>query len=59
MKEYWSTITVKFGGNNLECESEEDYIKQVKENFYEEYGLDLRDEEIEVEDEEIEVEKWK
>tara|TARA_Y100001951_G_C11153173_1_gene190377 strand:+ start:207 stop:380 length:174 start_codon:yes stop_codon:yes gene_type:complete len=57
MKEYWSTITVKFGGNNLECESEEDYIKQVKENFYEEYGLDLRDEEIEVEDEEIEVEK--
>ena len=49
MKEYYSTITIKFGGNNLECESEEDYKKQIKENFYEEYNINLTDEEIEVE----------
>ena len=30
MREYYSTITIKFGGNNLECESEEDYKKQNK-----------------------------
>ena len=37
MKEYWSTITIKFGGNNLECDSEE------------EYNIDLRNDEIKIE----------
>ncbi len=52
MREYYSTITIKFGGNNLECENEEQYRKQIKEQFVEEYGINLTDEEIE-------VEKWK
>ena len=52
MREYYSTFTIKFGGNNLECESEEQYRKQIKEGFVEEYGINLTDEEIE-------VEKWK
>ena len=50
MKEYWSTITIKFGGNNLECESEEEYKKRIKENFWEEYNIDLRDDEIKIEE---------
>ena len=46
MKEYWSTITIKFGGNNLECESEEEYKKQIKEQYHDEYGINLTDDEI-------------
>jgi hypothetical protein len=49
MKEYKSIITIKFGGNNLECESEEEYRKRIKENFYEQYNIDLRDDEIKIE----------
>ena len=49
MKEYWSTITIKFGGNNLECDSEEEYKKRIKENFYEEYNIDLRNDELKIE----------
>jgi hypothetical protein len=50
MKEYWSTITIKFGGNNLECESEEEYKKQIKEQYHDEYGINLTDDEIKVEE---------
>ena len=45
-KEYTSTITITFGGNNLEAESKEDYLKLLKENFFEEYGIELQDDEI-------------
>ena len=45
-KEYTSTITITFGGNNLEAESKEDYIKLLKENFLQEYGIELQDDEI-------------
>ena len=51
MKEYYSIITIKFGGNNLECESETEYRKQIKENFYEQYNIDLRDDELKIEGE--------
>jgi len=50
MKEYWSTITIKFGGNNLECEGEEEYKKQIKEQYHDEYGINLTDDEIKVEE---------
>ena len=50
MKEYWSTITIKFSGNNLECDSKEEYEKQIKEQYYEEYGINLTDDEIKIEE---------
>lgn len=48
MKEYWSTITIKFDGNNLEAESEEDYIQKLKEQFQEDYNLEIFKDEIEI-----------
>ena len=52
-KVYTSTITITFGGNNLEAESKEDYIKLLKENFLDEYGLELSDDEISVDDDKL------
>ena len=52
-KEYTSTITLTFGGNNLQAESKEDYIKLLKENFLEEYGIELQDNEITIDDDSI------
>jgi len=49
MKEYWSTIIIKFGGNNLECENEEEYRSQIKEQFLEEFNISLEDKEIKIE----------
>ena len=48
MKEYYSNITIKFGGNNLEANSKEEYIELIKEQFYEDYGINLDDNEIEI-----------
>ena len=52
-KEYTSTITLTFGGNNLEAESKEEYLKLLKENFLEEYGLELSDDEITIDDDKL------
>jgi len=46
MKEYTSTITVSWGGNNHECANKDDYRRLVKGQFLEEYGITLTDEEI-------------
>lgn len=43
MKEYYSNITIRFGGNNLEANSEKEYIELIKEQFYESYRIDLVD----------------
>jgi len=49
-KEYNSTITLTLsGGNNLIAKSEEQYLKLLKENFFQEYGIELRDDEIIIE----------
>lgn len=48
MKEYFSNITLKFSGNNLEADNKEQYIEFLKEQFYEEYGIILDDDEIEI-----------
>jgi len=50
IKEYTSIITLTFGGNNFEAESKEEYINQLKENFLEEYGIELRDDEITIDE---------
>tara|TARA_R100001594_G_scaffold30570_1_gene57136 strand:- start:4910 stop:5170 length:261 start_codon:yes stop_codon:yes gene_type:complete len=45
-KEYNCVIKIEWSGNNHEAENKEDYIKKVKDQFYEEYGIDLADTEI-------------
>ena len=46
MKEYTSTITVKFSLNYNEAQSKEEYIEKIKSQFNEQYGIDLMDDEI-------------
>tara|TARA_B100000767_G_C19676585_1_gene497631 strand:- start:913 stop:1077 length:165 start_codon:yes stop_codon:yes gene_type:complete len=45
-KKYTSVVSIKFGGNNFTAENKEDYIKKVKESFYQEFGLEIEDFEI-------------
>jgi predicted adenine nucleotide alpha hydrolase (AANH) superfamily ATPase len=44
--EYTSEINIWFGGNNHEAESEEHYIKKVKDQFWEDFGIKLTNAEI-------------
>jgi len=46
MKTFYSNVTVSFGGNGFEAKNKSDYIKKVKESFYQEFGLELEDSEI-------------
>ena len=46
LKEYTSTVTLNFGGNNFEANSIDEYIKKVKDGFFLEYGIKLEDGEI-------------
>jgi len=48
MKEYQSNITLKFSGNYMEADNKEQYIELLKEQFYEEYGILLDNDEIEI-----------
>ena len=48
MKKYYSNITLKFSGNGIEADNKEQYIEFLKEQFYEEYGISLDDDEIEI-----------
>ena len=45
-KRYTSTITVTWEGNMLDAENMEEYIKQLKKNFFEEFGIHLYDTDI-------------
>ena len=49
-KEFSSTITVVFGGNNLECKNENEYIEKIKEQFLDDYNIDLTDDDIKIDD---------
>ena len=40
-KRYTSTITVTWEGNMLDAKNKEEYIKQLKQGFLEEFGLNL------------------
>ena len=40
-KRYTSTITVTWEGNMLDAENIKEYIKQLKQGFLEEFGLNL------------------
>jgi len=46
LKEYTCTITLVFDGNKHEAESEQDYRDKVKDNFFEEFGINLIDKDI-------------
>jgi hypothetical protein len=47
MKEYTCEIKLHFVGNNREANSVEEYKKLIKEQYQEEYGIDLDEKEIE------------
>ena len=46
MPSYSSTVVVKWNNGTLEAEDKEHYIRCIKEQFLEEYGIDLSDNEI-------------
>ena len=46
MKEYTCEIKLHFIGNNREANSVEEYKKLIKEQYQEEYGIDLDEKEI-------------
>ena len=46
MRRYSSTVIVKWMNGTLEAEDKEHYIRCIKEQFLEEYGIDLADDEI-------------
>ena len=45
-KRYTSTITVTWEANMLDAENMEEYIKQLKQDFLEEFGIHLYDTDI-------------
>ena len=45
-KRYTSTITVTWEGNMLDAENMEEYIKLLKQDFLEEFGIHLYDTDI-------------
>lgn len=53
LTEFSSTITIRFGCNNLWAKDEADYRQQIKAQYYEEYGLDIDDTEIEIDKESL------
>ena len=46
LKEYTCTITLVFDGNKHEAEDEQGYKYRVKDNFFDEFGIKLTDENI-------------
>ena len=46
MPEYTSTVTLIFGGNNLDAENVADYKLKLKDNFLGTFGILITDDEI-------------
>ena len=46
MKEFTSTVTLTFDINNIECNSQKQYIKALKEQYLDLYNLEVKDDEI-------------
>jgi hypothetical protein len=46
MKMYYSDIKISFAGNGMKAKSVEDYKQKIKIDFYDEFGFQLEDEEI-------------
>jgi hypothetical protein len=45
-KRYTSTVRVTWVGNMLDAQNKEEYIKQLKDGFFEEFGICLQDGDI-------------
>lgn len=45
-KEFQSKVTLEFYGNSIEADSKEEYLEKLKELFYDEFNIELRDSEI-------------
>jgi hypothetical protein len=45
-KEFESKVTLVFEGNSIEADSKEEYLEKLKELFYDEFNIELRDSEI-------------
>lgn len=46
MKTYEATVRLEFVHTGIEAENIKDFVKILKESFYETYGLELEDKEI-------------
>ena len=46
MTEFICEVKLEFGGNNFESDSKEEYIEKVKEHYWDEFGIELTDDEI-------------
>ena len=46
MKEFTSTVTLTFDINNIEANSQRQYIKALKEQYFDLYNVYLKDHEI-------------
>ncbi len=46
MQEYTSTVTIIFGGNNIDANNEDEYRLKLKDNFMETFGILVSDDEI-------------
>ena len=47
MKEYYAEVKVEWG-TSFEADNKEDFIEKLKDQFYDEYNIDLKDKEISV-----------
>ena len=56
MTEFISEVKLEFGGNNFESNSEEEYIEKVKGHYWDEFGIELTNDEI-VNIRELKIEK--
>ena len=45
-KEFTSVVTLKFGINNIEANTKEEYIQKLKDSYYEQYNIEICDQEI-------------
>ncbi len=46
MKEFTSVVRLTFSCNDLEAESKDQYIQKIKQKFWNEFNIDLNDDEI-------------
>ena len=46
MKSYRCVVTIVWDGNGADAQDKADYIRQVKQSFYESYEIELQDFEI-------------
>jgi len=46
MREYTSTVSIIFGGNNIDAKNEEEYRLKLKDHFLGTFGILISDDEI-------------